>query len=61
MYVDVSFTLHNVLSNMQAGRERAAVACLYLQQGLPYNQAIYISNDVVVASVVMIPFISLIL
>lgn len=57
MYFDVSFTLH---SNIQAGKGRAAVACLYLQQGLPCNQVIYISNDVVVASVVMIPFISLI-
>lgn len=60
MYVDVSFILHSVLSNIQTGKERAAVACLYLQQGLPYNQVIYISNDVVVASMVMIPFISLI-
>lgn len=60
MYGDVSFTLCSVLTNTQAGKERAAVACLYLQQGLPYNQVIYISNDVVVASAVMVPFICLI-
>lgn len=54
------FTLYCVLSNIQAGKERAPMACLYLQQGLPYNQVIYISNDVAVASVVMVPFISLI-
>lgn len=53
------FTLYSALGNVQAVKERAAMTCLYLQQGLPYNQVICVGNDVFVASVVMVPFISL--
>lgn len=48
-----------MLGNIQDWKERAAVTCLYLQQGLPYNQVICVGNDVFVASVVMLLFISL--
>lgn len=48
-----------MLSCPQAGNERAAVTCLYLQQGLPYNQVICVGNDVFVATAVMVPFIRL--
>lgn len=52
------FTLVCVLGNLQAVKERAAVTCLYLHQGLPYNQVICVVNDVV-AFAAMVPFISL--
>lgn len=58
--MSLHFTL-SVLSNIQAGTERvqfSAATRLYFQQVSPYNQVIYISNDVVVASVAMVPFIS---
>ncbi len=48
-----------MFGSIQAGIERAALKCLYLQQGLPYNHVIRMGNDVFVDSVLIVPFISL--